>query len=720
MAIPSFKSDPLSLSPPLPRQPPQDPAADPAGGGGATTAATLADAQRHWSAGETERAEQICRQLLAEAPQRERALHLLGLMAEARGDWSLALDYLEQACAPAGAATAILGDLAELYRRSGRLAEAEAAAKRAVAAARDSAVAWHRLALILIEAGDLEQARYCLQRAVERAPESVDARNNLGIVLQRLGELEPAREVYQSALALDPGSAAAHANMASLLGELGQFEAALDHARRAVAGAPGLLGPYVFAALAEANLGRNEAALDWLDRALALAPQSVPVLIARADVLRKLDRLEEGLGACRAALALEPENGEARNGLGLLCHALGRDEEALDAFDRACRLLPQPGIALANKAMVLLELGRRGEGLAFLDRALASDPELAAAWYTRADAKTFAADDPDIAAMERLLRSHPEHRRRPEQERILLHYALGKAYLDAKDAPRAFAHLNQGSRLKRAGLAYDAEAVSREMTAIADAFPATLFQRFADAGASSEMPVFVIGMPRSGTTLVEQILASHPLVHGGGEPRHVERLIRELGGAYPTTVATLPPERIAALGRRYLALTAPAPGALRFTDKMPNNFLHAGLIHLMLPGARIIHCRRDSVDTCLSCYSKLFTTGQEFSYDMAELGRYYRSYLALMAHWRSVLPAERFIEVDYERVVEDLEGEARRLIEFCGLAWDDACLRFHETARAVRSASMNQVRQPLYRSSVGRWQAFREELGPLLAALDGG
>ncbi len=641
-------------------------------------------------------------------------------MAEARGDVGQALDYLEQACATADAASQMLGDLAELYRRSRRLAAAEAAARRAVAAA-DSAVAWHRLALILIEADKLEPARDCLERAVERAPESIDARNNLGIVLQRLGELEPACAAYRAALALDPENAAAHNNMASVLGELGQFEAALEHARRAVAREPSMLGPHVYAALAEANLERNEAALEWLDRAMAIAPQSVPVLTARADLLRKLDRLEEGLATSREAVTLAPENGEAQNGLGLIYHALGRDEEALAGFDRACRLLPQAATALANRATVLLELGRRDEGLATLDLALAAEPELAAAWYARADAKSFTADDPDIAAMERLLLPRPAHRRRgqqPERERLLLHYALGKAYLDIKDAARAFAHLNAGSRLKRASLDYDAAAAARTMTAIAEAFPAALIAGLGNDSEPDQTPVFILGMPRSGTTLVEQILASHPLVHGGGEPRHIERLVRDLGDAYPAGVATLPPERFAALDRRYLAMAATAtPGALRVTDKMPNNFLHAGLIHVALPGARIIHCRRDPVDTCLSCYSKLFSTGQEFSYDLVELGDYYRGYAALMAHWRSVLPAERFIEMDYEAVVDDLEGEARRLVAFCGVAWDDACLSFHQTARAVRSASMNQVRRPLYRSSLGRWQAFRSELGPLLAAL---
>ncbi len=685
-------------------------------------AASLAEAQRRWSAGEAARAEEICRQVLAAAPQDAHALYLLGFMAQARGASDVALDHLRRAGAAEGASAELLGDIAELHRRAGRLADAETAAARAVALAARSALAWHRLALIQIEAERLAAARDSLRMAVAVQPDSADAHNNLGIVLQRLGELDAAGDAYRSALALAPGNAAAHANMAAVAGELGRFEAALEHARRAVALDPGLLGPHVYAALAESNLDRDAAALAWLDRAAALAPHSVPVMTARAEILRKLDRAAEGLELCRQAVALEPENGTAQNSLGLFCHALDRNQEALAAFERAARLLPQPARAQANQATVLLELGRRDEGLALLDRALAADPELATGWYTRADAKSFAAADPDIARMEALLLPRPP-RGRPlgERERMLLHYALGKAYLDTKDAARAFAHLNQGSRLKRAHLAYDGAAAARELAAIAAAFPASLFARLGAAGDPSERPVFILGMPRSGTTLVEQILASHPQVHGGGEARHVETLVSELGAAYPGGIASLPAERIAALGRRYLAMSEPAtPGARRVSDKMPNNFLHAGLIHLALPGARIIHCRRDPVDTCLSCYSKLFATGQEFSYDMAELGAYYRGYEALMAHWRAVLQPERFIEVDYEGVVEDLDGEARRLIRFCGLDWNAACLRFHESARPVRSASMNQVRRPLYRSSLGRWTTFRDELGPLLAALGRG
>ncbi|HZB89814.1 MAG TPA: sulfotransferase [Stellaceae bacterium] len=685
---------------------------------------SYAEAYRLWTGGDAAAAERVCQAILAAAPEDGRALHLLGAIARRRGERESALAYLERACAAENVPALRLDDLAELYLAAGRLGEAEAAARRALAAPDVGATAWHRLGLVLLHAGRFDESRDALERAVGQQPAAVDARNNLGIVLQRLGELDAALAAYRGALALDAENIAAHTNLASVLGELGQFEAALDHARRAIAREPRQVGAHVYAALAEAGLERHDAALQWLDRALALAPGSVPVLTARAETLRKLDRPEEGLEACRQALALAPENGEAWNTLALVSHALGHDVEAIAAFDAAVLHLPRPGPALANKATVLLELGHGAEGAAALEAALAAEPHLAAAWYTRADAKSFAPGDPDIAAMERLLEATPRDgvrrsTRDRENDRLLLHYALAKAYLDTRDGPRAFHHLSEGSRRKRQQLRHDAEATARWLGGFAEAFPPALFAALGGAGEPSETPIFVVGMPRSGTTLVQQVLAALPGVHAAGEPRHVETLVSELGPSYPAALKEVPRERFAALGQRYLALaSAGAPaGTRRIIDKMPNNFLHTGFIHLMLPEARIVHCRRDAVDTCLSCYSKLFTHGQEFSYDLEELGRFYRGYEALMAHWRQVLPPERFIEIDYEAVVGDLEGEARRLVQFCGLAWDPACLRFHATGRAVRTASVNQVRRPLYASSVGRWKAFRAELAPLLRAL---
>ena len=255
------------------------------------------------------------------------------------------------------------------------------------------------------------------------------------------------------------------------------------------------------------------------------------------------------------------------------------------------------------------------------------------------------------------------------------------------------------------------------MAEIAKVFSPALMNAKADMGARSDMPIFVVGMPRSGTTLVEQILASHPMVHGAGELRQLQTLGDDAD--FPAGFQALSPDRLKAMGEAYLAYVAPmAAGRRHVVDKMPANFTLAGMIRLILPDARIIHCRRDPVDTCLSCYTKLFAGQQDFAYNLTELGRFHRAYQGLMAQWREILPASHFLEVDYEAVVYNVEAEARRMLDFLGLPWDESVLRFHETKRPVRTASSNQVRQPIYRSSAGRWRKHAAELEPLLAALN--
>jgi hypothetical protein len=271
--------------------------------------------------------------------------------------------------------------------------------------------------------------------------------------------------------------------------------------------------------------------------------------------------------------------------------------------------------------------------------------------------------------------------------------------------------------MKRATLNYDSAANVAWIRSVADVFSAELLERMNGAGARSELPIFVLGMPRSGTTLVEQILASHPEVQGAGELKHIQSLARRVG-PYPEAFRGISTEQLDELGRGYLAVVGPLSGSRkRVIDKMPSNFLYAGLIHLALPEARIIHCRRDPVDTCLSCYSKIFAEEQSFSYDMAELGAFYLAYRDLVDHWRQHLPADRFVDVDYEEVVADTESQARRLLEFLGLPWDERCLEFYKTERPVRTASVNQVRQPVYRTSAGRWRKHSRNLAPLLDAL---
>jgi tetratricopeptide (TPR) repeat protein len=376
--------------------------------------------------------------------------------------------------------------------------------------------------------------------------------------------------------------------------------------------------------------------------------------------------------------------------------------------------------ALVGRATLLMEAGHLDEALTAFEQVLARFPGSAQAIAARSELRTFSADDPDIGALEACL---AQGERRSLVERVAAHFALGKAYLDIKDPERAFHHLEAGNRQKRASFDYDSEQTCRWMEHIRAVFTSERYARLAGSGEPSTLPIFVIGMPRSGTTLIEQILSSHPQVTGAGELSTLRLALDEIGN-FPDCVLALDSggggaqARLRQCGEAYLAHVAPlAGGRPHVIDKMPGNFLYAGAIPLILPGARIIHVRRDPADTCLSCYTKLFAGQQPFAYDQTELGAFYRQYERLMAHWRELLPGDAFIETEYEAVVDDLEGQARRLIGFLGLPWNDACLHFHHNRRVVRTASVSQVRQPIYRTSKGRWHAYARYLGPLLDAL---
>ena len=314
-------------------------------------------------------------------------------------------------------------------------------------------------------------------------------------------------------------------------------------------------------------------------------------------------------------------------------------------------------------------------------------------------------------------------------DRMQLDFALGKAYADLKDHDRSFRHLLAGNAAKRATIAYDEQAAFALFDRIESLFTPDLIAAKSGGGDPSPMPIFIIGMPRSGTTLVEQIIASHPVVYGAGELQNFNDVVLTVRGPdgnslpYPEFVAALDAAALQQIGARYIALVRALAAkyeradTARITDKMPSNYYFAGLIHLALPNAKIIHTIRDPVDTCISCFSKLFSAEQNHTYDLSELGRYYRRYERLMAHWRSVLPAGCILDVRYEDIVSDVEQQARRIIAYCGLPWTDRCLSFHETERPVRTASATQVRQPIYSSAVGRWRVYEQHLGPLLDAL---
>jgi len=675
----------------------------------------LGRANAHWNAGQADQAELLCQRVLAAWPGQSDALHLMGLMAHAYGNLDLAIQHLRQACLAPRAPAVYSSNLAEMCRQKGLLAEGEAAGRRAVAMDNTLAGGWNNLGIILQEAGKFEESRQCLERVLTLQPHNAEAYNNLGNTCKRLGLMQQAERNWRRALMLKPNYAEPHSNLANLLSEQGEYDKAAEHARLAIELNPRLGDAYINLAGVETARQRYHEALRWLDALLAFAPMHAVALAAKALALKKLDRLDEAMEAANRALAAAPDNAEAQNAQGMVLQALGKFEAAIAAFERAASL---PGTvaeqALVNRAIAFMESGDQSAAEAAFDHTVAVFPNSASAWFNRADLTKFKEGDAAIAAMEQLSRKSEISR----NDTMLLHFALGKAFLDTGDSARAFAHLNEGSRMKRATFSYDPESTSRWMRSIAAVFSADFLRRHEGLGAASTMPVFVMGMPRSGTTLVEQILASHPAIHGAGELSHVQNLLTGLGD-FPACMESLPAARLKPLGETYLGQVRKlAGGKPHVVDKMPVNFAYAGFISLILPGAKMIHCRRNPVDTCLSCYSKLFSAEQAFSYDLGELGKFHRDYQELTAHWRAVLPAQKFLEVEYEAVVEDLESQARRMLDFLGLPWDPACLKFHETKRPVRTASVNQVRQKLYKSSAGRWRKHAAHLGPLLAALD--
>lgn len=606
--------------------------------------------------------------------------------------------------------------LGSVLQAMGQPEQAIAPIERALALAPDLAAAHYELGNALLALGRAEEALLRFDRALALDGGSAAALSAKGSALQALGRPAEALDWHERALALEPGFAEAHNNLGTALQALGRHEEASAHYAQALALGGGAADFHVNRGKALHRLGRDEEAIVEYGRALALRPHDAEALNDFGNALQSLGRHEAAIERYRQALAQKPGFAAAHNNLANSLHALDRHAEAIAEYEAALAARPDNAAAASNLGTALRELGRLDEARRAFERAVELAPERAGFHLNLAEVKRFAAGDPQLDALAALARHEAAL---PPQERIELHFALAKAQADLGARAASFRHLRQGNALKRAETAYDEAATLGLLARIGDLFTPELMRAKAGLGAASEVPVFIVGMPRSGTSLVEQILASHPEIFGAGELTDFTALASE-GGAFPEDVATMAGAALHNLGTRYLdRLRAHAPEVRRITDKLPANFLLAGLIHLALPGARLIHVRRDPVDTCWSCYATLFTAGQPFAYDLAELGRYYRAYDALMAHWRRVLPAGAMLEIRYEDLVADLAGEARRMIAYCGLDWDEACLGFHRTERAVRTASAAQVRQPIYPSSVGRWRDYEGELGPLLEALAG-
>jgi tetratricopeptide (TPR) repeat protein len=477
-------------------------------------------------------------------------------------------------------------------------------------------------------------------------------------------------------------------------------------------------------ALVHHRAGRLAEALWRYDRILSQKPDLAQVHSNRGLALAKLGRLDAAADAYRQAIALKPDHAETLSNCGVVLVELNQHAEAEQNFRRAIALKPDLAGAHNNLGLILKEKGQFTEALQATKEAIRLAPKNTSYYASLGAVRTFEAGDSYMTALEAMA---DDAAALSIEDRVHLHFALGKAYEQTGQYESAFQHLLAGNALKRRQIAYDEGVTLARMERTRALFTRHLMRRHEASGEPSAAPVFVVGMARSGTTLIEQILASHPAVFGAGELMLFEHALTAVGrmmpGAprFPEMVSGFRAEHLRSLARRYLENLLPrAPAAPRIVDKMPANFHFAGLIHLALPNATIIHAVRDPLDTCVSCFSVNFTYAQSHTFDLAELGRHYLQYRALMAHWHDVLPPGRVVDVHYEELVGDLESAARRIVAACGLDWDSRCLDFHRTERPVRTTSAVQVRQPIYDSSIGRWRRYEKYLGPLIAALDSG
>jgi tetratricopeptide (TPR) repeat protein len=578
-----------------------------------------------------------------------------------------------------------------------------------------------------------------LQTALERA---------------RGGDVPGAIALLRRVTAADPADAAAFQKLAELL-RLEGDEAGADRAQ-AEALRAATVDPVLVAAASALVKGELPVAERLLKDRLKAQPTDVPAIRMLAELAARIGRFGDAEKLLRRAVELAPGFDAARHNLAVVLHRQAKSAEALVELDfLMARDAQSPGYrvlrgailvrlgeheaAIATYASLLADyprqprvwmsyghalktVGRQADSLAAYRRALADEPSLGELWWSLANLKTVRFTPEDIAAMQAALADAALG----EEDRWHLEFALGKALEDAGDFEASFAHYQKGNSLRRAALDYDAAATTRNVSQVKALYTRDFLAARAGWGCAAPDPIFVVGLPRSGSTLIEQILSSHSKVEGTAELPDVIALARRLGerqedgqGArFAEKLSALDASDLTALGEEYLERTRVQRKTDRpfFIDKMPNNFVHTGLIHLMLPNARIIDARRHPLGSCFSGFKQHFARGQAFTYDLEEIGQYWRDYAELMAHFDEVLPG-RVHRVQYEAMVADPETEIRALLAYCGLEFEPACLSFHETERPVRTASSEQVRQPLYASAVDHWQQYEKWLGPLKAAL---
>ena len=625
-------------------------------------APTVAKAKQALNSGKLAEAEELYRKVLSQLPKQPDSLHGLGVIAQASGKSDIALDYLRKA-----------------------LAQVQPQVQPQVPPGFDMALLQSHLGVVYRALGDLETSVDHHRQALALSPQSPSIRNNLGNALKDMEVMEEALEHFEEAVRLAPKYPEANRNLGITL----------------------------------RDMGREEDAVPYLEAAVKLRPTYCEALNDLGALYRKWDRDQEAEVCFRNAIKGNPKFPASYANLAGTQQRLGNMTNVAALYRKALELEPDLPEALLGLASTLEHDGQVEEAVAMFRRALSFKGSLGNAYLSLASIPSITMTEAEQKKMDELLADDTIR----EEDRSSLLFAKAKLADRAKDYDQAFAFAKAANDLEYEDIDYSTEGNRRFTARCKELFTPAFFAARKDFGVTSERPIFVLGLPRSGTTLVEQIVSSHPDVYGAGELVNLHNLARGLPNPdgekrpFPDSMVKLEAAAARDVAGRYLeVLDGHSKEAKHVTDKLPFNFRYLGLIALLFPNAKVIHCRRDPRDIAISCYFIKFLKPISFAYNLTDFGNYYRDYRELMAHWKEVLPIP-VLDVDYEDVVANQEPRSRQLIEFCGLPWDDACLTYHEAERAVHTASSWQVRQPIYKTSVQKWRRYEAHLGPLVDAI---
>jgi tetratricopeptide (TPR) repeat protein len=679
-----------------------------------------------YAEGNLGQAERVCRQIVEARPANADAHNILGATLQALGRGPEAIAQLRIAVKLAPQAASLHANLGEILRQNGESKEATAELEKAIEIDPKNAQALNNLGIIRYDEGKFAEAVDYYRRALAIAPAMAEALNNLGNALRVTGDIDGAVNAYQDALMHRESYPEAYNNLGTLLQQDRKFDEAEHALKKAIGQRPGYIEAHNNLANLYVAQKKEVEALRVLGDALKIAPTNPQTLLITARIQLRRGNFPAAEQATRAVLQQQPDNAEALTVLGQVLHETDRYDEAIEMLAKAVEANPRNPESLNFYGVALKSVGRLDDARDHILKALKLNDSMFGAYANLNDLVDFSKGEGEelFNRMDAIFEAATNH----EADQLLpLHFAYAKALDDRGEHERALQHYITGGRMKRAQLDYDEKETFGFFDAIREAFPKALFEERKYKGLDDERPVFIIGMPRSGSTLVEQILSSHPHVHGAGEVKYLSRAIGQLRDRlpslprYPQMMAKITPAQLDMVAKKYLeALTAGAGDSKRVTDKLLTNYFFVGLIHLLYPKAKFVNTLRDPVDTCLSGFTKLFKDDMPHSYDLTELGRYYCKYRELMEHWQAVLPEGVLTTVQYEDVVADTEKQAKALIDFIGLKWDRKCLDFHKSDRPVKTASVAQVRKPIYNTAVKRWKKYGAGLQPLVDAVSGG